>query len=105
MTVDELQDSIELFERAYNEDGSSLILLNSLESTICDVYNKIATCHRVIAEKRSEAKTLLGIFKRQHLLAEAQQAEQMLNEAITVQKELTLLRTKVALSYERGALK
>lgn len=97
MIVDEFRYSLEFFKELIEKREIDASLLASMDRRLCDISNHIAVCHRVVAEKRSEAKTIIAIFslRESKLLQEAERAGETLNEVIELQSQFLSARAEV----------
>lgn len=84
MIVDEFRSSLQLYKELIEKREVDTRLLASMDRRLCDISNHIAVCHRVLAEKRSEAKTIIAILslRESKLLQEAERTGEILGEVI-----------------------
>ncbi len=97
MIINEFRNSLEFFEKWRYEDGVDLSLLCGIEKKLCDISNHISVCHRIIAEKRSEAKSILAVLmlKQGNLISDANEALDILEQVISIQSDFLSLKMQV----------
>jgi hypothetical protein len=98
MITDELHSAIAVYREMLAESSHHpLELLNAVDRQLANTSNHIAVCHRVVAEHRVLAQSLVAHLsgaRRSHLRKE-ESAGKTLDEMIMVQEELFDLRQQI----------